>query len=561
MRLFPLRRRTAAKTTSAALAAALAAAALGVPGCADLNEEVVTGVTAPYLNTAPGYEDLVRATYRFAREFYGRERGFSLTEYGVDTFTKGSDGDFKYLNDYTSQFDASDNNVRDVWRFMYEGINAANAVVGRAGQVAMDERVKTRRVAEARFLRAFYYFHLVQLFGDVHLTLEETTDPTSQATRAPRAEVYRTILEDLAFAETNLPEATADYGRATKGAARHLLAKVHLTRGEAGDFARAADYAQAVISGGQYALLPRWADVFDQRNERHREVVWAVQYTADPLTNGGGAQVGGGTTNYANGNQGHLYFLMEYDVLPGMQRTIEYGRPFKRFRPTDYLLNLYDQQHDSRYRDGFQVMWRANNAGTIPRDASGRPRFAVGDTAVFLPGRQMTAAEIASKPYRIYTPSQYSTRIFPSTVKFLDPLRPSVSEEGGSRDYQVFRLAETYLIAAEGLLRSGRAADALPFINAVRRRAALPGSEAQMQLSAGQLTLDVILDERARELAAESMRWFDLVRTGTLLERVKAHNPDARDNIREHHVLRPIPQTQIDRTAGGRQTFPQNPGY
>jgi hypothetical protein len=544
----------------AVLAAALAAA-LGAPACADLNEEVVTGVTSPYLNTGPGFEDLVRGTYRYAREFYGRERGFSLTEYGVDTFTKGSDGDFKHLNDYTSQFDASDANVRDVWRFMYEGINAANAVVGRAAAAPLGEQAKTRRVAEARFLRAFYYFHLVQLFGDVQLTLEETVEPTSQSARAPKAEVYAAILEDLAFAEANLPEATPDYGRATRGAAQHLLAKVHLTRGEGGDFAKAAEYAQKVIAGGQYALLARWADVFDQRNERHREVVWAVQYTADPLTNGGGTQVGAGTTNYANGNQGHLYFLMEYDVLPGMQRTIEYGRPFKRFRPTNYLLGLYDQQRDSRYRDGFQVMWRANNAGTIPRDAAGRPRFAVGDTAVFLPGREMTAAEVASKPYRVYTPSQYSTRIFPTTIKFIDPLRPSVSEEGGSRDYQVFRLAETYLIAAEGLLRSGRAAEALPYFNAVRRRAALPGFAAQMELTAGQLTLDAILDERARELAGESMRWFDLVRTGTLLERVKAHNPDARNNIKAHHVLRPIPQTQIDRTRGGREAFPQNPGY
>ncbi len=549
MRIPLFRPRAAMKIKTTALAAALAAVALGAPACADLNEEVVTGVTAPYLNTATGYEDLVRATYRYTREFYGRERGWSLTEYGVDTFTKGSDGSFKYLNDYTPQLNAGDANVRDVWRFMYEGINAANAVVGRAANVTLDQRVKTRRVAEARFLRAFYYFHLVQLFGDVHLTLEETTAPTPEATRTPKAKVYETILEDLAFAEANLGETTPDYGRATKGAAQHLLAKVHLTRGQAGDFARAAEYAQKVINSGQYALLPRWADVFDQKNERNREVVWAIQYSADPLTNG---------TGINNGNAGHLFFLMEYDVLPGMTRSIEYGRPFKRFRPTNYLLGLYDQEKDSRYRDGFQVMWRANNTGTLPKDASGKPRFAVGDTAVFLPGRELSAAEIASKPYRIFTPSQYSTRIYPTTIKFLDPLRPSVSEEAGSRDYLAFRLAETYLIAAEGLLRAGRAAEALPFFNAVRRRAANPGFAAQMEVTADKLTLDAILDERARELAGESMRWFDLVRTGKLLERVKAYNADARANIREFHVLRPIPQTQVDRTAGG---FPQNPGY
>ena len=537
-----LTRRLTQRLTLTTLAAAAAAA---MPGCADLEEEVITGVTDSYLNSAKGFDDLLRGAYSYTREFYGQERGFSLTEFGVDTFTKGSDGSYKYLNDYTAEFAPSDSNVVQVWRFFYQGINAANGVVGRADVVAMDAAVKRRRVAEARFLRAFYYFHLVRLFGDVPLQLDEVTEPTSQAGRAPKADVYKAIVEDLTAAEADLDATTPEYGRATKGAAEHLLAQVYLTRAQAGDFEQAATYARKVIDGGQYTLLPRWADVFDQKNDRNKEAVWSVQFSGNLQTVG-------------TGNRGHLYFLMEYDVLPGMQRTIDYGRPFKRFAPTPYLLGLYDQQKDSRYRDGFQVMWRANNAATIPKDASGRARFAVGDTAVFLPGRELTAAEIASKPYRVYTPSQYTYRIFPTTIKFLDPNRPSVTEERGSRDYLVFRLAETYLIAAEALLRAGRPAEALPYFNAVRRRAAVPGYEAQMQVTAAQLSLDAVLDERARELAGETMRWFDLVRTGKLLERVRAYNPDARANIKDSHVLRPIPQTQIDRTQGG---FPQNPGY
>jgi len=161
-------------------------------------------------------------------------------------------------------------------------------------------------------------------------------------------------------------------------------------------------------------------------------------------------------------------------------------------------------------------------------------------------------------PYRVYTPKTYSDRIFPSLNKFADPFRLSVNETRGSRDFLLFRLAETYLIAAEALMRDGRPAEGLPYINAVRRRAAIPGHETEMELAVGQLTLDEVLNERARELAGESMRWFDLVRTHKLVERVKLYNPDGGPNIQPYHALRPIPQTQIDRTT---TPFPQNPGY
>ena len=166
-----------------------------------------------------------------------------------------------------------------------------------------------------------------------------------------------------------------------------------------------------------------------------------------------------------------------------------------------------------------------------------------------------------TRPYRVYTPKTYSSRIFPSLNKFEDPFRLAVNDTRGSRDYLLFRLAETYLIAAEALMRDGRPAEGLPYINAVRRRAAIPGHETEMELTVGQLTLDEVLNERARELAGETMRWFDLVRTHTLLSRVKTYNwQDAtgKTSIQPYHVLRPIPQTQIDRTT---TPFPQNPGY
>jgi len=384
------------------------------------------------------------------------------------------------------------------------------------------------------------------------------TAPTTEAHRYPVDSVYDVILGDLTYAEANLPAVQQDYGRVTKGAVQHLLAKVYLTRQrdpdstadeaakrQAGDFANAADYAQRVINSGLYQLLPRFGDVFGFQNERNAEVIWSVQYTADPLTTG-------------PGNTGHLYFLMEYDVLPGMLRDIANGRPFKRFRPTTFFLGLYDRTKDSRYEAQFKRVWYANNVTTIPRDSTGALKFQLGDTAVYVSTTDADTVLAKTRLYRVYTPKTYSNRIFPSLNKFDDPFRLTVNDTRGSRDYLLFRLAETYLIAAEALLRDGRPDQGLPYINAVRRRAAIPGQEAAMQLTVAQLTLGEILNERARELAGETMRWFDLVRTHTLLSRVKAYNPDAKSNIQPFHALRPIPQTQIDRTT---TPFPQNPGY
>jgi hypothetical protein len=555
------------KHTVALLGAALLA---GVPACVNLDEDVVTGLTPGSYGTQAVFESLVNASYEPLRSFYAQERGFTVTEFGTDIFTKGADGSFKYINDYTTQLNPDAQYFRETWVDFYRAINTANAALDQAPVVVMDSALKARRVAEARFLRAVYYFDLVQIFGPVTLTLHETRSPTTVATRTPVDSVYDAITEDLTYAEANLPAVQKDYGRATKGAAQHLLAKVYLTRirdadstadelakRQAGDFANAADYALRVINSGQYTLLSRFKDVFEFANERNQEIIWSIQYTTDPLTTG-------------NGNKGHLYFLAQYDVQPGMLRDVANGRPFKRFRPTWYLMGLFDRTKDARYDAQFTRVWYANNAATIPKDAQGVPKFALGDTAVYISTTDADSVLAGTKPYKVFRPRAcclgtgaprpwpYEDNMFPSLNKFHDPFRSSVNEERGSRDFFVMRLAETELIAAEALLRDGRPAEGLDYINRVRRRAAIPGHETEMELTVGQLTLDEILNERGRELAGEMQRWFDLVRTHSLVSRVLAYNPDAKPNIKPFHVLRPIPQIQIDRTSN---PYPQNPGY
>ena len=540
--------------------ALLGAALLSLTACVDLNEDLISGLANQPYPTPDVFQALVNATYEPLRSFYAQERGFTLTEFGTDIYTEGADGSYKYINEYTAQLNPDVDFIRDTWADFYRAINTANTAIAQAPTVQMDSSLKAQRLAEARFLRALYYFDLVQMYGPVTLKLEPTTTASTQFTRAPVDSVYAAIIDDLKYAEATLPYVAKEYGRATKGAAQHLLAKVYLTwqrdpdsaadeaaKQQAGDFANAADYALRVINSGQYALLPRFADVFDFNNEKNAEVVWSVQFTNDPLTTG-------------NGNQGHLFFLMEYDVLPGMLRDIANGRPFKRFRPTTFFLGLYDRTKDSRYQSQFTRVWYANNAATIPKYPSGAPKFQLGDTAVYVSATDSDTVrvKINPPPYRLYTPRTYSNRIFPSLNKFHDPFRLTVNDVRGSRDFFVARLAETYLIAAEALLRDGRATEALPYINAVRRRAAIPGHEAEMELTLAQLTLAEILNERARELAGEMQRWFDLVRTHTLVPRVRAYNPDGGPNIQPYHALRPIPRTQMDGTTC---CYTQNPGY
>lgn len=521
-----------------------------------LDEKLVSTVNDQYLNTVPGFEDAVKATYSSLRSFYATERGMTLTVFGTDTYTRGSDGSWKFVNDYTSQLDARTGFITEVWNEFYKAINIANAVVDRANNIpGLDSALKTKRVAEARFLRAHYYFVMVQMFGPIHLSLHENATTTKKASRAPLADIYNAIIADCQFAVANLekdPKKT-DWGRATKPAAEHLLARVYLTRASSsaaqpGDYAQAAQYAQNVINNYAFRLLPDFAKVFEQgAGEINDEVVWSVQYTRDPILN-------------STGNNAHLFFLMEYDVQPGMQRDVANGRPFKRFRPTPYTLGLWNRAIDSRYEKSFKSVFYCNKPGAYTINGKS-VTLSAGDTAIWLPGVELPASVIAAKNYQVIPPSKYTEKLFPTLVKFLDPLRPDKTTEAGSRSFLAFRLAETYLIAAEALLYSGQPAQAVTYINKLRRRAAYPGSEAQMDITPAQISLDFILDERGRELLGEQFRWFDLVRTGKLVERVRKYNAQAAPYIQDYHVLRPIPQSQIDLTEGGAAAFPQNMGY
>jgi hypothetical protein len=536
-----------------------------------LDENNIANVTAAgYYTTASGLEDAVRATYGIMKEYYGPELGWTMQVFGTDTYRAGADGSHKYMGRYDSQHNSSAAYMRDTWRIFYAQVNQANAVIARSEAIEnMDATLKNRRVAEVRFLRALAYFQLTRHYGDIHLSLEETEGVEIEANKTSASEIYsQAIVPDLEFAISNLEDNPSDYGRASVPAAQFLLAKVLLRRSytsfaSGDDASRAESLMTAVINNPRFSLLENFSDLWDINNENNAEVVWSIQNAK--------SQVDEGLDGY--GHRGHLYFLMEYDKKPAMTRDTENGRPWKRFRPTEYLMEHWDRTMDRRYDETFKHVWYAN----VGNDGgpNGVP-VAVGDTALFIPGRGLNkhgvdvtakwnAAKQASVNYEVYTEDEWDQRTFPSLNKWIDNTRPNRQHTQGQRDYVLMRLADAYLIRAEARLKQGNTAGAAADINVIRTRAAWHVADgvsedkvAAMQITADQVDLNFLLEERARELVGEGHRWFDLTRTGTLVERVRLYNSDARDNIQSHHVVRPIPLSQIDRTSGGYQ---QNPGY
>lgn len=535
----------------------LAALMGGAAGCVDLEERPVTQITSAYYSTPAGFEAAVNAMYTPMRSHWPLERGATLTVFGVDEYQKGADGGYKFFNDYTAQLNADVDYLRDTWFDFYKGINTANTVIAASATATVPEATKTVRVGEAKFLRALYYFTLVRTFGDIPLYTEPTPGVTTETTRQPTAQVYAQIIKDLTEAKAALPDKAAQFGRADRMAVQHLLGEVYLTRAGAAtsspDFALAASELAAVANNARFSLVPNYRDLWRIDNENNSEVVFSIQFTADPLTTG-------------SGNKLHLYWGYPYDLEPGMQRDIPNDRPFRRWRPSTWLLALWNRTIDDRYDAMHKVTWLANNPNNLPR-VNNVPKFLVGDTAVHMPGKAtITAAERAATRYKLYAESEYHDALFPVLNKYLDPTRTSTNQEEGQRDHPIFRLANTYLMLAEALIRDGKVPEGLVWINKVRTRAAKPGQVAAMQVTAADLAtsssgadpIEWILDERARELTGETTRWFDLKRTGRLVSRVKKWNPGGAPNIQEFHNLRPIPNAEILNSTGG---MTQNPGY
>jgi hypothetical protein len=545
-------------------------ALMGLGACVDLTEHPISGVTGQYFETPEGADAAITGTYARLRDYYGQEQELRIGMAGTDVWKRGEQclgNGCGPWNDYNSQLGPSlGQSLQDLWQQSYFAINSANTAVHFIeGSTSIPAGQKALRLGEARFLRALFYFNLVRNYGAVQLNLEPTEGVVTTAHRTPVDSIFSVaIVPDLEFAVANLPLTQTQQGRATRGAAETLLAEVLLTRGATGDFDRAASLTSDVIGSGVYVLNPTYRELFCgperptgpcdfvQSIETNKEYVFAVQYTGDG-------------TRDVSGNSLHWFWTPAYDAVgaPSLGRTQEYDRPFRRLSPTSYTIHLWNRAVDSRYAATFQTMWRSSS-GAAASPAAG------GDTAIYMPGTDtVDLVYRTGKRYKVFGERDYTELIHPGLLKWRDQTKPSVAAQQSQRDRHLWRLADVYLLRAEANIRAGRGPQAAADLNVLRRRAAIPSGSGANDLSVAQLdslgvpaqAVELLLNERARELTGEEQRWYVLQRTGTLLDRVRRFNPTGGPNIQPKHMLRPIPQAQIDATTGNAGAFPQNPGY
>lgn len=232
------------------------------------------------------------------------------------------------------------------WNDSYRAISRCNAILDRIGAITMDDALKSRSIAEAKFIRGLIYFNLVRTFGDVPLVLNEIKDPDAGYAfgRNPKADVYTQIEKDLTDALAGLPVSYtgSDIGRATQGAAKAIIGRVYLTEKK---FTEAAAKFKEVISAGAYSLLPAYADIFKVSNKNNKESIFEVQFKS------GGVGEGNNWPNaFAPENSGNA-------VIP-------YGGDGNN-QPTNDLVNSYEAADT---RKAFSLATSYVNAGgqTIP---------------------------------------------------------------------------------------------------------------------------------------------------------------------------------------------------
>jgi starch-binding outer membrane protein, SusD/RagB family len=601
-----------------------------VPGCQDILEEhPKTAFTNDYFRTAQGAQDGLNTAYAYLRFHYGVNPTLALNISGTDEFTYGeqpavnSSGDnlpHKLFGTYDINSELGFLTV--TFNRTFPIINMLNGLVEFIpGLPSVSEAARTEMMAQARYLRAHYYYLLVGQFGPVPTDLGSghlvfNTLPYTGFNRPPKndegalndllATNYQVMIEDLEFASQNLRVSRPNNEfRLSQAVALHLLSRIYLFRAYSGvspnaqsDFQAAYNAAiQLIDNAGTYGvvLLQDFGAAYRQSNEYNREILFAAERIPkdnvnNEYTNPAGI---GDRENMAaacfTSNYEAVSFRNGADPIDG--RPLLFQRPLRKMAPTNWLINVAfaDKVNDSRYHNSFRTVYTVqsiNQPGSAAHNnwlAQLPAGVTVGDTAFVMTDTDAQATEINGwdVPYRAYGPSQWWTplnpsqgpQIYPGLKKF-DDLERATGNDASGRPMPIFKFGETYLLAAEAALQgniNGGAVEAARLINIIRERAAYrPGLDATtldnrrdaMQIAAGEVNLDFILDERARELCGEGMRWTDLALRGqaVFLSRISLNN-QAAPGVQAHHRLRPIPQQHLDRISVDNPSDYQNPGY
>ncbi len=513
--------------------------------CTDfLDEKVYTQITADYIESTPaGMASVVIAMYSKDREIF-RNNGDTETIVWMNLLL-GDDITVPRAGEGIPQFGRYANllpstaTVGKVWQHEYAIISYANIVINTYGKVDKADPVAIQALAEAKVFRAHAYFWLLRKYDRIYLntrviTPENINDSVVYSPANPE-DVYHLINDDLDYAIEHLSWETTQPGRFTQGVARHIKAKVAAAQK---NWREVADQVSTIEKSGIYSLLPL-EDIFTGADLNHKEAILVSQWSK-----GTGGWYTNPRTNVTSGHRMSLHFIPLYFQEAGMK--IDYasgGYSWGRIFPNNYLLSLYDKNNDRRYKVFYKHAWAYNYSDGLPRGKH------IGDTIVPMNNAQYL-------------------NLHPACVKFNDSYTKADANETQSfKDIIIYRLPETYLMGAEAYYHLGNEDSTQYYYNKTWERA---GNAKET----GPITLNMIIDEHARELAMEGDRWFFLKRTGLLIDRVKIHGGEfikndadiilmndivIRDNIQPHHVRWPIPQNQID--IMGKANFPQNDGY
>ncbi|WP_054560155.1 RagB/SusD family nutrient uptake outer membrane protein [Croceitalea dokdonensis] len=468
-------------------------------GCTDDFVEVDSfdETTENFFNSEEDYQSALTAAYDLLQSTY---INVMLGEIASDNTLAGGESavDVPGIQEVDDMVHTPVNQqLRDLWTWMFAGVNRANYVLEFKDNI--DFVGKEGIIAEATFLRAYYYFELVKWFGDVPLAVDQRLLFGDQDVidRTPRAEVYAQIEQDLIFAAANLPLNQADTGRITKGAAQALLGKVYLFQNK---FQEAAPVLEEVINSGVYELLTDYSSMFENDNENNIESVFEVQYSDIE-----GA--GFGCLQCSEGN-----------VAVGFNGIRNYSGPVFE---SGFSFNIPTQE-----------VFDAFEPGDIRRDVA------------ILDINAWAAANPEVSFVEGFEHTGFYNRKY---IARQGDLNTGDANLTNPNNYRAIRFADVLLMAAEALNRGGiDDTRAQTYLNRVRNRANLGNVTAT-----GTALTEAIYQERRVELVGEGHRFFDLVRTDRAAQEIDGFQSGK-------HELFPIPLIEIELT-GNR--WEQNPGY
>lgn len=522
-------------------------------------------------------------------DWYAYRLGNGTDMYDVATIRLGNRfNDYSILNSQTKGFFCT-------YSAFYQLINIANTAIAAAeleNIVWASETEKARIVAEARFFRAFAYRNLGELFGGVPIVTDLTTEPRYDYERSTRLETYQFAIDELEACLDDLPETTAEAGKLVRAAAQHNLCQLYIDKGvllleEGGDatsaYSKAVEYADAVINGGLYSLM---TERFGTRSTEDPQFYYAssdAEQTEAHLYENAGYKIEGnvfwdlfqvGNQDYQSGNKEAIWVAqIDYEVYKkeGAQGTIYSGYYCPVFRdqggeyatgsmedvgglgtcavqPTFYTRDIiYESKWNKDMRNSDAAFRR-----TILGNVSGTEYY-----GKLVPWSLLYREDASGKKNDVAT-----TQLYPISCK-VGPDKYVGIEDGENRshlfrDDYLIRLPETILLRAEAKLRLGNKQSAADDINLLRDRA-----KCEYRVTAADVDLDLILDERARELVYEESRWNTLLRMGgtVAVDRIKKYSywDYPRNTLNKTFNLWPIPQTVIDTNKDVK--LEQNPGW